>query len=68
MRNKLDLIWFDLIFFHQVANTDCSAPSGKQHEPLTGVWGIGVSRSSVERGAKPLPETMVTENTDTEYV
>ena len=25
---------------HQVALTDCNAPSGKQHEPLTGVWGI----------------------------
>ena len=25
---------------HQVAHIDCSAPSGKQHEPLTGVWGI----------------------------
>ena len=23
---------------HQVAHIDCSAPSGKQHEPLTGVW------------------------------
>ena len=26
---------------HQVAHIDCSAPSGKHHEPLTGVWGIG---------------------------
>ena len=25
---------------HQVAHIDCSAHSGKQHEPLTGVWGI----------------------------
>ena len=25
---------------HQVAHIDCSAPCGKQHEPLTGVWGI----------------------------
>ena len=25
---------------HQVAHIDCSAPSGKQHEPLTGVWVI----------------------------
>ena len=25
---------------HQVAHSDCSAPSGKQHEPLTRVWGI----------------------------
>ena len=27
-------------FSHQVAHTDCTAPSGKQHDPLTGVWGI----------------------------
>ena len=26
---------------HQVAPIDCSAASGKQHEPLSGVWGIG---------------------------
>ena len=26
---------------HQVAHIDCSAPSGKQHEPLTGVCVIG---------------------------
>ena len=25
---------------HQAVHIDCSAPSGKQHEPLTGVWGI----------------------------
>ena len=25
---------------HQVAHINCSAPSGKQHERLTGVWGI----------------------------
>ena len=25
---------------HQVAHIDCSAPSGKQHESLIGVWGI----------------------------
>ena len=26
---------------HKVAHIDCSAPSGKQHEPQTGVWVIG---------------------------
>ena len=26
---------------HQVVHINCSTPSGKQHEPLTGVWGIG---------------------------
>ena len=26
---------------HQVAHISCSAPSGKLHEPLTGVWGMG---------------------------
>ena len=25
---------------HQVAHISCSTPGGKQHEPLTGVWGI----------------------------
>ena len=25
---------------HQISHIDCSAPSGEQHEPLTGVWGI----------------------------
>ena len=28
---------------HQVAHINCSAPTGKQHEPLTGVWGIPVA-------------------------
>ena len=31
---------------HQVAHIDCSAPSGKQHEPLTGVCVIDESRNS----------------------
>ena len=25
---------------HQDAHKDCNAPSGKQHEPLSGVWGV----------------------------
>ena len=29
------------LYLHQVAHIDCSAPSGKQHEPPTGVCVIG---------------------------
>ena len=33
---------------HQVACIDCSAPGGKQHDSLTGVWGIESKLSQVQ--------------------
>ena len=55
---------------HQVAHIDCSAPSGEQHEPLTGVGEIDYTSALVQvmawhrTGEKPLPESMLTQFTD----
>ena len=39
-RNILSTYQLFHYILHQVAHIDCSALSGKQHESLTGVWGI----------------------------
>ena len=45
---------------HQVAHIDCSAPSGKQHEPLTGVCVIVTHYCDVIMGSVPSQFTSLT--------